>query len=156
MEPRRVAKSSCPRCWTRGDSEVKPLSVVDLRNLLEDWKEEENDGEEPDEDEEATGEQISALAFRIKSLATPYADFGVWRPHASDLGRALKFVGFVQLPTGECLRKELTGPSCCEEWLAAWRVYCFVMEVLGQAQRVRPRRYSDTIKRLDGDYPGLW
>lgn len=138
------------------DSEVKPLSIEALRDLLDDWKEAENDGEEPDEDEEGTGEQITALAFRIQTGATPYADFGVWRPHAADLRRTLKFFGYFIGPEGEYFKKELAGPASFEEWLCAWRVYCFVMEVLGQANRVRLRRYSDTIKKLDVDYPGLW
>ena len=138
------------------DSEVKPLSIEALRDLLDDWKETENDGEEPDEDEEGTGEQITALAFRIQTGATPYADFGVWRPHAADLRRALKFFGYFVGPDGECFKKELAGPASFEEWLCAWRVYCFVMEVLGQANRIRLRRYSDTLKKLDNDYPGLW
>ena len=49
------------------DTEIKPLGVLQLRDMIAKWKETANDGEEPQEGEEATGDQISALAFRIRS-----------------------------------------------------------------------------------------
>ena len=71
------------------DTEIRPLNVDELRRLLGDWIANTNDGEEPTEEQEATGEQLAALNFRLRSGGTPFVDFGVWRPHGADLGRAL-------------------------------------------------------------------
>ena len=61
------------------DTEIRPLGVEDIQALILAWKTNHNDGEDPAEDEEATGDQLSALSFRIRSGATPFVDFGVWR-----------------------------------------------------------------------------
>ena len=70
------------------DAEVKMVDTEALRSMLTAWKRTHNDGEEPTEEEEASGEQITALAHRLRQGTTPYVDFGVWRPHGQDLGRA--------------------------------------------------------------------
>eukprot|EP00973_Karenia_brevis_P008652 1170737-Karenia_brevis.AAC.1 len=57
------------------DSEVKPLPASALRRMIQEWKTLENDGEDPVEEEEATGDQLTALDFRVRSGLTPYADF---------------------------------------------------------------------------------
>ena len=138
------------------DTEIKPLTVPELRVLLETWKAHCNDGEDPQEAEETTGDQLSALAYRIRSGATPYADFGIWRPCGADLGRALKFVAWFLSPGGEYTKRELSGPASFAEWKRAWRVYSFAMEVLQAASRTRLKRYMDTISDFNDDYPDLW
>ena len=138
------------------DSEVKPLAVESLRDLIGKWKGSCNDGEDPAPDEEATGDQLSALAFRLRSGATPFVDFGVWRPHASALGRSMKFTAHVFSPSGEVTRKEVSGPASFSEWEASWRVFAFGMEVLDAASRTRLKRYRDEIQKMSTDYPTLW
>ena len=138
------------------DTVIKPLSVAELRRLLDEWKKVCNDGEEPSEEDEATGDQLSALAFRLRSGATPYVDFGVWRPHGAAFGRLLKFAAYFLNPGGVFTRKELVGPTCWEDWEKSWRVYCFAMELLGAATRTRLARYRATIFELQDDYPSLW
>ena len=93
------------------DSEVRPLGTEVLRNLLQEWKVKHNDNEDPAEEEEATGDQLSALDSRIRSGATPFVDMGVWRPYGARLGRALKFEAIVPLPNGGWQRREHSGPS---------------------------------------------
>ena len=139
------------------DSEIKPLTPQQLRVLIDAWKVNFNEGEDPSEEEEATGDQLSALAFRLRAGGTPFADFGVWRPHGADLGRALKFTAFVLCPTtGEHVRKEISGPAGMADWRKAWRVFAFAMEVLGAASRIRLKRYADQIQKLSEDYHELW
>ena len=89
------------------DTEVRPLSVPILQDLVEDWKQTSNDGEDPAEEEEATGDQLSALAFRLRSGATPFADFGVWRPHGGAFAKAFKIAAYVLNTAGEYQRREL-------------------------------------------------
>ena len=45
------------------DDVIKPLSLFELGCFLDKWKVDQNDNEEPGELEEATGDQVSALAF---------------------------------------------------------------------------------------------
>ncbi len=57
------------------DSEVAPLDAEHFDKLIDDWKTNENDGEEPSEEEEATMEQLATLGARLKCGAAPFADF---------------------------------------------------------------------------------
>eukprot|EP00973_Karenia_brevis_P081489 11296245-Karenia_brevis.AAC.1 len=69
-------------------SETTLLDADVLRGWIQTWKEKENDGEDPAEDEEeATGLQLTALHARLQSGLVPFADFGVWRPFGHRLGR---------------------------------------------------------------------
>ena len=138
------------------DSEIRPISNADLQNLMEHWKANFNDGEEPVEEEEATGDQVSALSFRLRSGGTPFVDFGVWRPNAVDLGRSLKFAAYFLSPTGEFQRKELVGPTTFADWSKSWRVFAFAMEMLGAASRTRLAKYHAHVAALNDDYPNLW
>ena len=138
------------------DSEIRPLSNHELQLMMAQWKKKHNDDEEPTEEEEATGDQISALTFRIRSGGTPFVDFGVWRPHAVDLGRSLKFSAYFLSPTGEFQRKELVGPTTFADWTKSWKVYAFAMEMIGAATRTRLSRYAEQIATLNADYPSLW
>ena len=138
------------------DTEVLPLSTKVLRDAIEEWKVVENDGEDPAEDEEATSEQITALDFRIKQGATPYADFGIWRPHGARLGRILKFLAFFAIPGGGFQQREISGPSSFAEWSRAWRVFAFAMMVLKAATRARLEKYYTRISKLSEEYPCTW
>ena len=138
------------------DTEIKPLTTEELRRLLAEWITHINDGEDPSEDQEATGEQLAALNFRLRMGGTPFVDFGVWRPHGADLGRALRFAAFFLSPAGEFQRKELAGPASFAEWDRSWRVFGFAMEVLGAASRTRLCRYRDQVAQLARDYPAFW
>ena len=55
-----------------------------MRERIDKWKVAHNDGEDPDEDEEATGDQITALKHILEQGCTPFVDFAVWRPHADN------------------------------------------------------------------------
>ena len=139
------------------DTEIQPLHPGVLRSMIEHWKTNSNDGEDPTEGEEATGDQLSALAFRIRSGRTPFVDFGVWRPHGTDMGKALKFSAFFTCPvSGEYVKKEISGPETIGDWNKAWRVFSFAMEVLGAATRTRLKRYSDRVQQMAEDYHDLW
>ena len=138
------------------DTEIKVMGTAQLRVLLSKWKRESNDGEEPAEDEEATAEQISALAHRLRLGSTPFVDFGIWRAHGSDLSRVVKFAAHFPLPGGGYSTKEIVGPSSYAEWEKSWRVYTFAMEVLGAASRTRMDKYRKTVAHLNTDYPNFW
>ena len=138
------------------DTEIRPLGHKMLQDLTERWKAKHNDGEDPDEEVEATLEQVSALAYRVKSGATPFVDFGVWRPHGAKFGRILKFGAWFQNPDGSFVRKELSGADSFEEWLRSWRVFVYTFELLDLGTSTRMNRYLEEVRRLASDYPGHW
>ena len=138
------------------DAEVKMVGTEELRNMLTAWKKNHNDMEEPTEEEEASGEQITALAHRLRQGTTPYVDFGVWRPHGQDLGRACKFAAHFQTAPGVFTIKEINGPTCFADWEKSWRVFKFAMEMLGAATRTRLDKYKAQIENLNRDYPSMW
>ena len=155
LPPRRTVLTS--KVMDQGDdSEVKALLPGDLRTLISEWMVLENDGEEPLEEEEATGDQIAALDARIKNGAPPFADFGIFRPFGLRLGRALKFVVHHMAADGKAQSKEINGPSSFEEWSKCWAVFVFAMTVLKQASRTRLARYHSKIKALAETYPTFW
>ena len=138
------------------DTEVKPMTADELRTLTVDWIRNENDGEEPLEEEEATADQVSALDARIKAGGTPFVDFGIFRPYGLRLGRALKFAVYHMDATGQLHTKEINGPASFEDWLKCWNVFVFAMTLLKQAARTRLSRYASRISKMMEDYPNMW
>ena len=152
--PRKVVTS---KILDQGDdTEVKPLDAVELRRLTTEWIARENDGEEPVEEEEATGDQIAALDARMKNGDAPFADFGIFRPYGARLGRAMKFVVHHVGVDGAVQSKEINGPGSFEEWSKCWAVFVFAMTLLQQATRTRLMRYHARIQKLVESYPGMW
>ena len=137
-------------------SEVVPLDAKILRDLTDEWKVLYNEGEEPTEEEEATAEQLAALNSRILTGATPYVDFGVWRPYGARMGRAMKFVAHIQQADGSTLPKEISGPSNVVWWKKCWKVYAYAMTVLKHASATRLQRYADRIVGLAEEFPAYW
>jgi hypothetical protein len=138
------------------DTEVIPLDAKVLADLIDDWKAVENDGEEPTEEEEATGDQLASLNGRILTGATPFVDFGVWRPYGARMGRALRFVVHTVQAAGVSRPREGNGPNCHTEWLRCWRVFAFAMVALKHASKSRLQRYADTVRTLSEDFPAHW
>ena len=138
------------------DTEVMPLDPKVLSTMVEDWRVLENDGEEPTEEEEATSEQLASLEGRAKTGATPFVDFGVWRPFGYRMERALKFVVHQRQTDGSSSPKEINGPDSYTQWVKCWRVYSFAMVTLKLASRTRLQRYADRIRTLSEEWPQFW
>ena len=138
------------------DTEVVPLDPKVLSTLVEDWRQIENDGEEPTEEEEATSDQIASLDSRARSGATPFVDFGVWRPYGSRMERAMKFVVHQQQGDGTSKPKEINGPDTYAQRIKCWRVYAFAMVTLKLATRTRLQRYADRIRLLSEEWSQFW
>ena len=137
-------------------TEVVPLDAALLQSLSDDWKVILNDGEEPTEEEEATAEQLAALNARVVSGATPYVDFGVWRPYGARMGRAMKFVAHIQQADGTTLAKEISGPNSILWWKKCWKVYAYAMAVLKHASVTRLQRYADRVVSIAEEFPAYW
>lgn len=138
------------------DTEVTPMSIEAYRKAVEDWIGIENDGEEPDENEECTGDMLACLDHRISNGGTPHADFGIWRPFGHRLDRALKFTVHTAKVDGTHQPKEINGPASFDDWNRSWRVFVFAMGVLKQAPRTRLNKYFNRISELNELYPQHW
>jgi hypothetical protein len=138
------------------DTEVMPLDPAKIRTLIAEWRELENDGEDPQEDEEATGDQLATLDFRLRQGSTPFVDFAVWRPFGARFGRLLKFSAFLPLPSGGFQTKEINGPACFEDWKKSWRVFVFGMVALKAASKSKLEKYELKITKLNETYPNMW
>jgi hypothetical protein len=138
------------------DSEVKPMDPAAVRRLIAEWRQFENDGEDPHEEQEATGDQLASLDFRLRQGSTPFVDFAVWRPYGARLGRLLKFSASFPLASGGFQTKEINGPANFDDWQKSWRVFVFAMTVLKAASRSKLEKYEARIARLNEQYPGYW
>ena len=76
------------------------LSDQEIAELMDDWRDRYNDGEEPVLGSEATSHQISTLNTPLNSGDRPYADFAIWRPHGDDFQRALEFTARIPQADG--------------------------------------------------------
>ena len=117
------------------DTEVAPMTKEEYNMRMKEWVATVNDGEGPLPEQEATLDQITALDARVASGATPFVDFGIWRPYGMRLGRALRFLTHVPMPDGTFQTKELNGPPTFEDWDRCFNVFVFAMEFLKLASR---------------------
>eukprot|EP00439_Symbiodinium_sp_Y106_P014422 s8255_g2.t1 len=81
-------------------------------------------GGSPQEEEDCTVEQLSALNKRVHNLdLPPYVDLGVWQPYGRRALRANKSRAWFPDGAGGYIARELPGPSSWAQWLAAWWVF---------------------------------
>ena len=67
-------------------------------------------GGAPPDDQEPTVAQLSAMKHVVTHGCVPYADFGVFGPHAIRMMRKLRLTGLMLGPSGELFRSEMAGP----------------------------------------------
>ena len=133
------------------DSEVHTWTPARLRTVMAAFKAT-NDGEDPEQDEEASADQLAALEHRLASGACPCPDFGVWRPYGHRLARALKLTVHHITPGGDYVPYEVAGPPSFNEWLAAYRVFSVAMRALRAATTTRLLMYQNKIQKLNETY----
>ena len=85
--------------------------------------------------------QLSAMKHVVTHGCVPYADFGVFGPHAIRMMRKLRLTGLIMLgPSGELFRSEMAGPMTYDQWEACFMVFRSAMVMLEFASRLtRPR-----------------
>ena len=133
------------------DSEISTWTVARMRTVMAAFKAA-NDGEEPEQDEEVTADQLAALEHRLNSGACPCPDFGVWRPYGHRLARQLKLTVHHITPGGDYVPYEVAGPPSFNEWLAAFRVFSVAMRALRAATATRLLIYQNKIQKLNEAY----
>ena len=133
------------------DTEISTWTAARMRTVMAAFKAA-NDGEEPEQDEEVTADQLAALEHRLNSGACPCPDFGVWRPYGHRLARQLKLTVHHITPGGDYVPYEVAGPPSFSEWLAAFRVFSVAMRALRAATATRLLIYQNKIQKLNEAY----
>ena len=114
-------------------------------------------GGTPQEEEDCTVEQLSALNKRVHTLdLPPYVDLGVWQPYGRRALRANKFRAWFPDGAGGYIAKELPGPSGWSQWLAAWRVFQTAAIMLDILPLATLQLYERHVERLVKLYPSAW
>ena len=80
-------------------------------------------GGPPDEDEECSIDQLTALEHLILSGYPPYVDFALWIANYDRKKKEFTFAGMVTTPSGALRRGEFLGPPTIHDWVACWRVF---------------------------------
>ena len=114
-------------------------------------------GGAPQEEEDCTVEQLSALNKRVHTLdLPPYVDLGVWQPYGRRALRANKFRAWFPDGAGGYIARELPGPSSWSQWLAAWRVFQTAAIMLDILPLATLQLYERHVERLVKLYPTAW
>ena len=114
-------------------------------------------GAPPQEEEEASIEQLSALNRRVHTLdQAPYVDLAVWLPYGSRALRTVKFRAWIPDGQGGYFARELPGPANYQQWLAAWRVFQTASVMLDVFPLATLQLYERHIERLVKLYGSAW
>ena len=114
-------------------------------------------GGAPQEDEDCTVEQLSALNKRVATLdLLPYVDLAVWQPYGRRALKATKFRAWIPDGAGAYIAKELPGPSNYSQWLSAWRVFQTAAIMLDILPLATLQLYERHVERLTKLYPAAW
>ena len=114
-------------------------------------------GAHPEEDEDATDEQLAGLFKRVREQdKSPYVDFGVWGPYGRKALKTQKHRTFVPLGDGSFLQKEMPGPVNLQQWMASWRVFKVAAISLNIVSLAALQLYEKNIEKLVITWPKCW
>ena len=112
-------------------------------------------GSLPEEEEEPTIEQLSAVKKKLSMGKPPFADFGVFVPFGRKALRASRYRTWV--PTAEgYASKELPGPANFTQWRACFRVFTTAMIMLQECALAPLHAYELYVEKLTRLYPDAW
>ena len=104
-------------------------------------------GGAPPDDQEPTVAQLSAMKHVVTHGCVPYADFGVFGPHAIRMMRKLRLTGLMLGPSGELFRSEMAGPMTYDQWEACFMVFRSAMVMLEFASPSSLDGYRDHVRQ---------
>ena len=135
------------------DGEFEVLNEDDKLLLLQKYIN--TTGSMPEEEEEPTIEQLSALKKKLSLGKPPYADFGVFVPFGRKALRASKYRTWVPTADGY-VSKELPGPSNFTQWRACYRVFTTAMIMLLECSLAPLHGYELFVEKMVRLYPDAW
>ena len=143
---RKVKMSSV---FDQGDiMEISTWTAARIRIVMAAFKAA-NDGEELEQDEEVTADQLAALGHRLNSGVRPSPDFGVWRQYGHRLPRQRRLTLHCITPGGAYVPYEVAGPPSFSVRLAAFRVFLVAIRALRAATATRLLIYKNEVQKLN-------
>lgn len=110
----------------------------------------------PEESEDPSIEQLSALSRRISLKQGIYVDFAVWVPYSRKHMRAAKYQSFLLQDDGSFLNKMVAGPSCFRHWQASFRVLRTALVMLDMVNLCHLVAWEAWIEKLNFLHPSCW
>ena len=111
----------------------------------------------PQDCEDPTLEQLSALARRTRTLKmAPFVDFGVWVPFQKRVWKSNKYTTFVLTEDGTFASKLVPGPSCHAHWVASFKVMRTAFVMLELVSLNNLVMWESHVERLVQRYPTCW
>ena len=85
--------------------------------------------ERPAKSEDPTQEQLSAVAYLLRTGINPYVDFGIFGPYGQRILKKVRLTGAHFNNENELVRIEINGPANYGMWTACWNIFqnCLVM-----------------------------
>ena len=100
---------------------------------------------DPPEGCDFTKEQLSALAYVLRTFRGPYVDFAVFGAHFARRAKRQLMTGMLFNAGGLLHKVELYGPPCLEDWLESWQVLGALLIALDAVSRPNLKAYKDFI-----------
>ena len=138
------------------EDECGLLSEVELARCYAVYESVFGKDERPEEEEELTHEQLSALCFLLKQGSIT-VNFNIFGPHGHRTIRRVKLQGQFFSQDGTLHRVELLGPATFEMWLASWHVFShglLMLEAVELGRLTAYRKYQERMHRRYG--AALW
>ena len=129
LPPPEREKIALEKVINQGDSrEIVMLPADELDILWQNYKDQV--GDYPEAEEEPSSQQVTAIAYLVDSLASPYVDFAVFGPYADRYVKKARLSGMIIQPDGTFALREMYGPGSFSEYCkcyAVWKV-CLMMK----------------------------
>ncbi|CAK0906332.1 unnamed protein product, partial [Prorocentrum cordatum] len=135
------------------DRDFEMLPEPKLRQFAAEF--EKTHGGPPREHEEASPEQLSALAAVLGEDAAPYTDLAVWGPFGKQQQKLLRFTAQVFVG-GELVTRQVKGPASFDTWRQCWRVFRTAMLTLQACLPGPLDEYEEGMRLLSVAFPNHW
>ena len=114
-------------------------------------------GERPDQGEEPTPEQVSAVKCILDRGSPPFVDFGVFGPHGHRLMKKVKLSGYNIGRDGQLQTIELHGPPNISMWESCYNVLLNTLVMVDAVDLGALLSYKQRIIKLHDRYsPRIW
>lgn len=109
-------------------------------------------GERPNQDQEPTPEQVSAIKCILARGSPPFVDFGVFGPHGHRIMKKVKLSGYNIGRDGQLQTIELYGPSNIAMWEACYNVLMNALVMVDAVDLGALMSYKQHVMKLHDRY----
>lgn len=110
----------------------------------------------PEDHEDPSLEQVSALNKRLEMGLAPFVDFAIWSPYHKKISKFNKYQSFQLQEDGTFIARWVPGPASYAQWLGSFRVMRSAFLMLEVISLSGLLRWESFIERLHNRYPTCW